>query len=147
MNGMPIRLENNQMPPTPAVNYGNLQYFATLEITSPFLDAANMQNMGGNIVGSSPVESPQQSSSQLSSPNGSVMFPPFFDWSPATFRQMEESIQDEFESCSPGEIVHDTPNHITFKETDYGDAHTNYNLNASELCELDVVRNAYVSSC
>lgn len=57
---------------------------------------------------------------------------------------MEESIQDEFESCSPGDFVHDTPNNINFKETTYGDAKTNYNLNSSELCELDVVRNAYL---
>lgn len=101
------------------------------------LEQSNVQNMGA-----SPVESPQQSSSQLSSPNGSFAFPSFFSWSPATFKLMEESILEEFESCSPDEN-HDTPNHIEFKETTHEDTHANYQLNSSELLELDVVRNAY----
>jgi hypothetical protein len=95
-------------------------------------------------VGASPLESPQQTSSQVSSPSGFI-FPSFFDWSPATFKMMEESIQEEFESTySSGDLItHDTPNQIEFKETEHGDNHANYQLNSSELCELDVVRNAY----
>jgi hypothetical protein len=56
---------------------------------------------------------------------------------------MEESIQDEFEQSSPAEFLHDTPGHVDFKEVNYDEPLINYQLNSSELCELDVVRNAF----
>ncbi|KAI6191681.1 hypothetical protein M3Y97_00254200 [Aphelenchoides bicaudatus] len=133
------------MPPTP-----NSAMMTNMNGHLPSNPMTYSNNSVDGTVISSPVESPQQSSSQLSSPNsngGNGMFPPFFDWSPRTFRQMEEAIQDEFESSTPGDSnsCHETPNNINFREVAYGEAHTNFTLNSSELCELDIVINAFSS--
>jgi hypothetical protein len=106
-------------------------------------DNKMIQNEGIEQINAmiSPIESPAQSSSQMSSPSSSLF--PFLEWSPTTVRFMEESIKGEIESHSPGDLIDEKPTHIEFKETFSGDLLINYQLNSSELCELDVVRNAY----
>lgn len=58
---------------------------------------------------------------------------------------MEESVQEEFESCSPGDLVQiPVTNQVELNDIRYEDNNASYKLNSSELMELDIIRNVYV---
>ncbi|CAD5229440.1 unnamed protein product [Bursaphelenchus okinawaensis] len=69
-------------------------------------------------------------------------FFPFLDMSPDGYHKMGETIHDELHNAHE-DLTTSGPGHVDFKVLNHADHANDFQLNSSELCELDVVRNAY----
>uniref|UniRef100_A0A1I7SM99 DAF-12 n=1 Tax=Bursaphelenchus xylophilus TaxID=6326 RepID=A0A1I7SM99_BURXY len=67
---------------------------------------------------------------------------PFLDMSPDGYQKMADTIHDELHNVS-GDIPLNGPASVDFKTVNHNEPASQFQLNSSELFELDVVRNAY----